>query len=114
MSPARLWVLQRITAMILAPLVLVHLATIVYASRGGLSATEILGRTEGHVGLAAVYALFVVAAAIHGAIGCRVVLGEWARLRGPGVDGALLAGAVMVAMLGLRTVWVLYTGSGWT
>jgi succinate dehydrogenase hydrophobic anchor subunit len=49
---AHLWVVQRITAMILALAVLVHLATIITAVRGGLSAREILARTQGFRGLA--------------------------------------------------------------
>ena len=50
MSPrtqVRLWAAQRVSAVVLALCVLVHLATLVYAVRGGLSAAEILGRTRG-------------------------------------------------------------------
>ena len=45
-----LFVLQRLTALIMAPLVLVHLGLIVYAVRDGLTAAEILARTQGHWG----------------------------------------------------------------
>ena len=38
MNEARLYLLQRLSAMILAPFVLVHLGLVIYAVRGGLSA----------------------------------------------------------------------------
>ena len=38
-----LYMAQRLSAMVLAPIVLVHLLTILYAIRGGLTAAEILG-----------------------------------------------------------------------
>ena len=43
----RLYVWQRLTAAIMAPLVLAHVAVIFYATRKGLSAADILGRTRG-------------------------------------------------------------------
>ena len=46
----RLYILQRATAAIMAPLVLAHLVVIFYATSRGLSAAEILGRTRGSVG----------------------------------------------------------------
>ena len=45
----RLFLLQRLTAMALAPLVLVHLGLVLVAIRGGLTAGEILARTQGSV-----------------------------------------------------------------
>ena len=47
LGQAHLWVVQRLTAMVLALAVLVHLITIISAVRGGLSAREILARTQG-------------------------------------------------------------------
>ena len=49
MISAKLYILQRLTALIMAPLVLGHLALMIYAVQGGLSASEILGRTQGSV-----------------------------------------------------------------
>ena len=49
-----LWVAQRASAAVLALCVAVHLATMVYAIRGGLSAAEILSRTQGKRRLARV------------------------------------------------------------
>jgi fumarate reductase subunit C len=73
---------QRVTAAILAVCVVVHLATIIYAVQGGLTAAEILGRTRGNGAWLAFYSLFVIAAAIHAPIGLRPVLGEWLHWRG--------------------------------
>ena len=46
-SQTLLWAAQRASAALLALCVAVHLVTIVYAVRGGLTAAEILGRTRG-------------------------------------------------------------------
>ena len=77
-----LWLAQRATAGILALCVAVHLATIIYAVQGGLTAAEILGRTRGNTAWLAFYSTFVIAAAIHAPIGLRPVLGEWLHWRG--------------------------------
>jgi fumarate reductase subunit C len=100
----RLYVLQRACAVIMAPLVLAHLAIIFYATSRGLSAAEILGRTRGSVGWGLFYALFVLAAATHGAIGLRTVASEWTRLRGRQLDVLMWAFGLMLAALGLRAV----------
>ena len=73
----RLYILQRATAAIMAPLVLVHLVVIFYATSHGLSAADILGRTRGSIVWGLFYGVFVLAAAMHGAIGVRVVASEW-------------------------------------
>ena len=100
----RLYILQRATAAIMVPLVLGHLAVIYYATSRGLSAAEILGRTRGSIGWGAYYALFVLAASVHGAIGVRVVAGEWAGLRGRWLDVITLGFGIVLAALGLRAV----------
>ena len=100
----RLWVAQRATAVILAFCVLVHLATIVYAVRGGLSAAEILSRTRGSVPWAAFYVIFVVAVAVHGAIGLRTIAGEWLGLRGSGLEIAVTVVGFALTIAGLRAV----------
>ena len=56
-----LYLLQRITALAMAPLVLGHLAVMIYAIQGGLSAAEILGRTQGSLAWFLFYGLFVLA-----------------------------------------------------
>ena len=104
MSEATLFALQRLTAKLLAPSVLVHLVLILYAVRGGLSAAEILDRTQGSVAWGAFYALFVVAVAIHAPIGVRNVVREWTRWQGRGLDVASVALAIVLLALGLRAV----------
>lgn len=83
MVELRLYLAQRISAAIMAPLVLVHLGVMIYAIQGGLSAEEILARTRGSLLWGGFYGLFVIAAAVHAAIGLRSILSEWLRLRGP-------------------------------
>src|SRR6478672_2083461 len=100
----RLYVWQRLTAAVMAPLVLVHVAVIFYASRKGLSAADILGRTRGSLMGASFYGAFVAAAALHAAIGVRNVLVEWSPL-GEGRAGmfSTLFGLLLL-VLGLRAV----------
>jgi len=105
-----LWVAQRASAAVLALCVLVHLATMIYAIRGGLTAAEILGRTRGNLAWLSFYSLFVAAVAIHLPIGLRPVLAEWFGWRGASRDTALLAFAVLLFVLGARAVLGVFTG----
>ncbi|TMH40531.1 MAG: succinate dehydrogenase, partial [Betaproteobacteria bacterium] len=77
-----LWIVQRASAAVLALCVTVHLVTIVYAVRGGLTAADIFARTRGSLGWLAFYTLFVLAVAVHAPIGLRPVLTEWLGWRG--------------------------------
>ncbi len=99
-----LYVIQRGSALVMAPLVLGHLAVIVYAVQGGLSAGEILGRTQGSVFWAGFYGLFVIAAALHAAVGLRNVISEMTPWRGRSLLWLAVLVAVALTVLGLRAV----------
>jgi len=101
----RLFALQRFSAMLLAPLVIVHLGLILYAVRGGLTADEILGRTQGSIGWALFYGLFVLAVSVHAPIGVRNVLKEWTAWRGRSLEIAMLVLAAALLASGLRALW---------
>lgn len=100
----RLYLLQRATAAVMAPLVLVHIAVIFYANRQGLSATDILSRTRGSVAWAAFYGLFVLAVSIHAPIGIRNVLTEWTPLPERRADACAVFFGLVLALLGVRAV----------
>ena len=104
MLELRLYIVQRVTAAIIAPLVLIHLGMMIYAIQGGLDAAEILGRTQGSFWWAANYGLFVVAVALHAAVGLRNVLREWFSLRGGLLNLAALIALALLLVLGLRAV----------
>ena len=104
-AQARLWLAQRVTAMFLAIFVAVHLVTIIYAVRAGLGGAELLARTRGSVGVAIFYGGFVLAAAIHGAIGLRTVGLEWLRLRAPAAELMAFAIGLALLALGMRAVF---------
>ncbi|QJR16621.1 succinate dehydrogenase [Usitatibacter palustris] len=104
----RLWAAQRATAVVLAFCVVVHLATIIYAVQGGLTAGEILARTRGSVAWGLFYTVFVFAAAIHGAIGLRTILAEWVGWRGDSAQVAITVFGVMLTVLGLRAIAAVY------
>ncbi len=99
-----LYVWQRGTAALMAPMVIVHLAVIFYATRHGLTAADILARVRGNFGWAAFYALFALAVSIHAGIGVRNILTEWSPLadRAAGISAAVF-GLVLLG-LGLRAV----------
>ena len=101
----RLFMLQRLSALAMAPLVVGHLAVMIYAVQGGISAVEILGRTQGSVLWFVFYGTFVFAAALHGAIGLRTVLSEWCGLRGRTLEGLSLSIGTATFLLGMRAVW---------
>jgi fumarate reductase subunit C len=100
-----LWAAQRISALVLAVCVVVHLATAIYAIRSGLSAAEILSRTRGSFGWAAFYGVFVAAVAVHAPIGLRTIVGEMLGWRGRAVDGVLVVVALALAWSGWRAVY---------
>jgi fumarate reductase subunit C len=104
-SQVLLWAAQRASAVVLAICVLVHLVTIIYAVRNGLTAAEILARTSGSVGWAVFYGLFVAAVAVHAPIGLRNVVAETTGWRGRSLEIAMLASGVAIALWGGRAVY---------
>lgn len=100
----RLYVLQRLSAGLMVPLILGHLVVIFYATGNGLSAADVLGRTRGSFGWAAFYGLFVVLAALHGAIGLRAVVADWFGLRGTALDVVMWGFGLVLLALGVRAV----------
>ena len=105
MLTARLFMLQRITALVMAPLVFGHLAVMIYAIRSGLSTGAILSRTQGSLPWAFFYGSFVVAVSVHAAIGVRVIAAETLRVRGIFLN--LLSGVLcgFLLLMGLRAVF---------
>jgi fumarate reductase subunit C len=100
----RLYIWQRMTAAVMVPLLIVHLAVIFYATRQDLSAADILSRTRGSIAWALFYAAFVAAAAIHASIGMRNILVEWTSIRSRTAEVASIAFAVLLSALGLRAI----------
>ena len=103
-----LWLVQRASAAVLAACVVVHLLTIIYAVRGGLTAAEILERTRGNAAWFGFYSLFVLAVTVHVPIGLRSVCTEWLRLRGRSRDFALVLFAGLLAWSGMRAVLAVF------
>jgi len=105
MLDVRLYLLQRITAMIMAPLVLLHLGVMILAIQGGLDSAEILSRTQGSLFWGGVYGLFVLVVSIHAAIGVRVVLFEWLRIRGTRLNILSWLLFIVLFLMGARAVY---------
>lgn len=105
MLDLRLYMAQRLSALVMAPLVLGHIAVMVYAIQGGLSTAEILGRTQGSLLWFLFYGTFVLAVSVHAAIGLRVIAHEWLRLRGCVLDGLTWGICAALLALGLGAVF---------
>lgn len=102
---ARRWYWQRVSAMVLAACVLVHLVVIVYAVRGGLSAAEILQRTQGSWSFGTFYVVFVIACAVHVPIGLARVAEEWLDWQPRTALFMSRAFALLLALTGLSAVY---------
>ena len=103
-AEARMWLVQRASAAVLALCVAVHLATMIVAVQGGLSAAAMLGRTRGSVAWGTFYGLFVVAVAVHAPLGLRTIAAEWLSWRGRTADGACVVIGFVLLALGVRAV----------
>jgi fumarate reductase subunit C len=104
MLDARLYMAQRISALIMVPLVIGHIAVMIVAVQGGLTAAEILGRTQGSVGWFLFYGTFVAAVSVHAAIGLRVIVHEMTGLRGFGLSALMWVAGTGLMFLGARAV----------
>jgi fumarate reductase subunit C len=101
------FVLQRASGAVLALCVVVHLATMIYAVRHGLSSEAIVARMQAGAAWPTFYAVFAAAAAIHAPLGMRTVVDEWLGLRGSAVDAALGLFALLLLGGGLYAVHAL-------
>lgn len=106
---AKLWYAQRISAMVLGLCVSIHLVIIFYAIRGGLTAEEILGRTQGNIAFAIFYEIFVLACFVHAPIGLANILEE---TFSKGFISKTLSSllALLILVLGTTAVIGVYTG----
>jgi fumarate reductase subunit C len=106
---AKLWYAQRISAMVLGLCVAIHLAIIFYAIRGGLSAQEILGRTQGNIFSAIFYEVFVLACFVHAPIGFANILQETFPESGLARPLSWIL-ALLILVLGTTAVIGVFTG----
>ena len=103
----RLYIWQRATAALMAPLVLIHIAVIFYATRQQMTAADILSRTHGSAVWASYYALFVAAVSIHASIGVRNVLAEWTPLAERHAGQFAIMFGIVLALLGAHAIFAL-------
>ncbi len=99
-----LWLAQRASGAVLALAVTVHLVTVVYAVRGGLTATEIIERLQGNSAWLVFYIVFVAAAAVHAPLGVRTIFSEMTPLRGPVLAVLMVLFGVTLAAFGWYAV----------
>ena len=99
-----LFIAQRLSAMLLAPLVIIHLIVILYAIGDGLTGAEILARTRGNIWWAVFYFTFVLAVAVHAPIGIRNILREWTSMKLSIINKVCVLFALLLLGLGTRAV----------
>ncbi len=104
-SEARAWYWQRVSAMVLAIFVVVHLAIMVYAMKGGLTAAEILSRTQGNWIFGAFYAAFVIACAVHVPIGVAKIAKEWGSMSSKSAQLLSRFLVAVILVMGFAAVW---------
>jgi fumarate reductase subunit C len=105
MLDLRLYMAQRLSALVMIPLVLGHIAVMIYAINDGLTAGEILSRTQGSLAWALFYGTFVLAVSVHGAIGLRTIAYEWFKLPARHLTLFTHAVGLVLLALGLRAVF---------
>jgi fumarate reductase subunit C len=103
-----LWIAQRASAAVLALCVLVHLVTIIYAVRHGLTGAAILERTRGNAAGLGFYSMYVLAIAVHAPIGLRTLCQEWLGWRNASLNWVVAAVAVALFAFGLRAGWAVF------
>ena len=104
------WRIQRISAMVLALCVTVHLLTMILVVHGGLSAGNVIARLHGNLPWAIFYSVFVLAASAHVPVGLRRIAEEWLGWRGRSVFVGSAVVGIALAIAGLRAVFALVGG----
>jgi fumarate reductase subunit C len=100
--------LQRTSANVLALCVMVHLVVMIYAVNGGLSAAEIMDRTQGNWAFLAFYLVFALACAVHAPIGLLNIVKDWFGWSGTKTYYAALAIGIAMGLTGVRTALVVF------
>ena len=103
------WLVQRASAVVLAVCVLVHLAVIVFAVRGGVTTHEIAGRLGGSVPWLMFYSVFVLAVALHAPVGLRNILREHTGLGQRSTHWIMAVVCLFILVMGFRAVIGLYS-----
>ena len=107
-----LWLAQRLSAVVLILGAVVHVATNVYAVRGGLGAAEVIARIQGNGAWLTFYLLFALAAAVHVPLGLRTVLVEMTPIKACRINVATAGFGLIVLWLGWRAAFGLFGYGG--
>ena len=102
------YILQRLTGVMLAAFLFIHLITIIFAVKGGLSVAEIVDRVRGNIGWIAFYGIFILTVVIHATIGLRNIISELTSIDERTIGLISSAYAIIALILGyfaLRAIW---------
>jgi len=100
----KLWLVQRLSGMLLGLFVVIHLVTMIVTIQGGVTAREMLDHTSGNWLVGAFYSVFAIAAAVHGSIGLRTVAQEVVGWRGGSLNVVIGGFCILLSVLGLSAV----------
>ena len=100
---------QRATGVLLSLLLAIHLVTIIYATRDGITVAEISERLQHNVLWQYMYLVFIAVAVTHAAIGLRNILAEMLPAKKFVVPVFVTAYTVISTWLGFlafRAIWI--------
>ncbi|MFT5720133.1 MAG: fumarate reductase subunit C [Motiliproteus sp.] len=100
----KLWLIHRLSAMVLGLFVVIHLVTMIVVIQGGLSSEEIMTRTQGSYLIGSFYLAFIIAAALHGSIGLRTVAQEVIGWKGTSLNVAAAGFCVLLCIIGFSAI----------
>ena len=100
----KLYMAQRLSALFMIPFTFLHLGLMVYAIQGGLSAGEILSRTQGSLLWFLFYGGFVLSVSVHASIGLRVIIHEIFGTKEMILNILTIAVGLGLLLLGFRAV----------
>ncbi len=103
-----LFVIQRLSGALLALMLLIHLATVIYAVHGGLNVAEIIARVRGNGFWIFFYGTFATAAIVHATIGLRNILNEWTATNRRVIDLVITIyaiGSIWLSFRAIEAIW---------
>lgn len=105
----KIWLLQRLSAVILAICSITHLIIIINAVKGGLTAAEIIDRVGASTEWFIFYSTFIIAASIHAPIGIRTVLRESTNASNIKITVIIYSFGLLLVGLGMWSIWGFYS-----
>ena len=103
-----IWLLQRLSAIILSACTIIHIITIINSVKIGLTSADIINRIGANYGWFIFYLIFVLSASIHAPIGIRSILKESTNASNVTITLITIIFAILLVSLGIWSIWGFY------